>query len=126
VKLKLTSMECVAKSGDELAAEDAAENANGQEEGAPRGDLVGMIWSQTAGRNDTVDMRMKLQALIPTVEHAEETYLSSKVPWIASDLDQRLSAGMEEQVVDEPLVLQCERGQFARQGEDGMDVAGGQ
>ena len=25
-----------------------------------------------------------------------------------------------------PLVLQCERGQFARQSEDGMDVAGGQ
>jgi len=57
-----------------------------------------MIWSQTAGRNDTVDMRMKLQALIPTVEHAEETYLSSKVPWIASDLDQRLSAAWKSRL----------------------------
>ena len=38
VKLKLTSIECVAKSGDELAAEDTAEHADGQEEGTPGGD----------------------------------------------------------------------------------------
>jgi hypothetical protein len=48
---------------------------------------------------------MKLQALIPAVEHAEETDLGSKMPWIAGDLKQGLSAGVKEQVVDEPLVL---------------------
>jgi hypothetical protein len=69
---------------------------------------------------------MKLQALIPAVEHAEETDLGSKMPWIASDLKQGLSAGVKEQVVDEPLVLQRERGQFPRQSEDGMDIASGQ
>ena len=71
-------------------------------------------------------MRMKLQALIPTVKHAEETDLGSKMPWIAGDFKQGLSTGVKEQGVDEPLVLQGERSQFARQGEDGMDVAGGQ
>jgi len=35
VELKLTSMECVAKSFDELAAEDAAEHTDGQKEGSP-------------------------------------------------------------------------------------------
>ena len=69
---------------------------------------------------------MKLQALIPAVEHAEETDLGSEMPWIASDFKQGLSAGVEEQVVDEPLVLQCERSQFTREGEDGMDIACGQ
>jgi len=38
VKLKLTSMESVAKPGDELAAEYAAEHADGKEEGASGGD----------------------------------------------------------------------------------------
>jgi hypothetical protein len=38
VKLEFATMECVAKSGDELAAEYAAENADGQEERAPSGD----------------------------------------------------------------------------------------
>jgi hypothetical protein len=69
---------------------------------------------------------MKLQALIPTMEHAEETDLGSKMPGIAGDLKQGLSAGVKEQVVDEPLVLQREWGQFPRQSENRMDIAGGQ
>jgi hypothetical protein len=35
VELERTSMECVAKSDDELAAEDMAEHADGRKEGAP-------------------------------------------------------------------------------------------
>jgi len=100
-------MEGLAKSVDELAAEYAAENANGQEEGASRGDPVGMIRRQTAGGNDAVDMRMKLQALIPAMEHAEEADLCAEVSRIASDLKQGLCARVKEQVVDEPLVLQA-------------------
>ena len=38
VELKLTSMKSVAQSGDELTAEDAAEHADGKEEGSPGGD----------------------------------------------------------------------------------------
>jgi hypothetical protein len=38
-----------------------------------------------------VDMRMKLQALIPDVEHAKETDLGSEVPRIAGD-SSRVSA----------------------------------
>jgi len=69
---------------------------------------------------------MKLQALSPTVEHAEEADLSTEVSRIAGDLKQGLSARVEEQVVDQPFVLQCQRGQFPRQSEHGMDVASGQ
>ena len=61
-----------------------------------------------------VDMRMKLQALIPTMEHAEETDLGTKMPRVAGDFEQGLSTGMKEQVVDQPLVLQSKRGQFLR------------
>jgi hypothetical protein len=68
------------------------------------------IRSNTAGGKYTVDVRMKLQSLIPGVEHAEEAYLGPKMPWIASDLQQGLGAGMKEQVVNQPLVLQCEWG----------------
>ncbi len=71
-------------------------------------------------------MRVQLQVLIPAVEHAEETDFGSKVPWIASDLKQGLSAGVKEQVVDQSFVLQCERGQFPRQSEHGVYIASGQ
>ena len=119
-------MEDVAKSGDELAAEDAAEHADRQKERSPGGDPAGVVRCEAARGNDALYMRMKLQALIPTVEHAEEANLRSKMPRIARDLKQSLGAGVKEQVVDEPLVLQCERGQFPRQSEHGMDVACGQ
>lgn len=92
VELEFTSLKGVAKSGDELAAEDAAEHADGQEEGTPGGDPSCAIRSETAGRNDAVDMRMKLKALIPAVQHAEETDLGTKMPRIASDFEQGLSA----------------------------------
>ena len=83
MELKLAAMECVAKSSDELAAEDAAEHADGQEEGTPGGDPSCAIRSETAGRNDAVDMRMKLQALIPAMQHAEEADLGTEMPWVA-------------------------------------------
>ncbi len=126
VELEFPSLEGVAQSGDELAAEDAAEHTDGQEEGTPGGDPAGVIRSEAAGGNDAVDMRMKLQALIPTVEHAEEADLGAEVSPIAGDLQQGLGAGVKEQVVDEPLVLQCQRCQFTRQSEHSMDVASGQ
>ena len=65
-----------------------------------------MIRSETAGGEYAVDVRMKLQSLIPGVEHAEEANLSTKMPGIASDLKQGLSTSMKEQVVNQPLVLQ--------------------
>jgi hypothetical protein len=44
------------------------------------------------------------------MQHAEETDLGSEMLRGAGDFKQGLSAGVEEQVVDEPLVLQGERG----------------
>ena len=73
-----------------------------------------------------MDMGMMLQSLVPGMEHAEESDLGSKVSWIASDLQQRGGAGAEQQSIDQPLVLECERRQFTREREHRMDVAGGQ
>ena len=85
-----------------------------------------MIRSETAGGKHAVDMGMMLQALIPGVEHAEETDLRTEVTRIAGDLQQGLSTSLKQQVVDQPFILQCERSQFPRQGEDDVHVAGGQ
>ena len=60
MKLKLATMKGVAEPGDELAAKDAAEHADGKKEGTPSGDPAGMIRSETAGGKYAVDMRMKL------------------------------------------------------------------
>ena len=114
VELDRACMKGVAKSLDELAAEDTAEHADGQEEGTPGGDPACVVRRKAAGGKYAVDVGMKLQALIPAMEHAEEADLGTEMPWVTSDFKQSLCAGVEEQVVDEPLVLQGERSQFAR------------
>src|ERR1019366_886339 len=119
-------MECVAESGNELAAEDTAEHADGQKERTPGGDPSCVVGGEAASGNYAVDVRMKLQALIPAVEHAEETDLGSEMPWIGGNFKQGLGARVKEQVVDQPLVLQCKRSQFPRQSEDRVDIASGQ
>ena len=65
MELEHASKEGAAKSGDELAAEDTAEHADGQEEGSPGGDPAGVIRRQTTGGQYAVDMGMKTST--PTV-----------------------------------------------------------
>src|SRR5208282_1815507 len=98
VELECALAESSLQRSDELAAEDTAEHADRQKERAPGGDPAGVIRRQTTGGQYAVDMGMKLQALIPAMEHAEEAYLGPKMPGIASDLKQGLGAGMKEQV----------------------------
>ena len=71
-------------------------------------------------------MRVLLQFLIPGVEHAEEADLGAQMAGIARDFQQGFGAGAEQQIVDNLLVLQSQRGQTTRKGEDHVHVAGGQ
>jgi len=73
-----------------------------------------------------MDMRMMLQLLAPSVEDTEEADLGAQVPVMASDFEQRLGAGPEQEIVDDLLVLQGQRGEPPRKGEDDMDVGGRQ
>jgi hypothetical protein len=108
VELECACLEGAPESSDELAAEDTAEHLDGQEEGAAGKYPTGTIRRETTSGDYAVDMGMMLQSLIPGMEHAEEADPSAKMPWITSDLKQGVSAGVKEQVVDEPLVLQGE------------------
>jgi exodeoxyribonuclease V alpha subunit len=83
VELDRACMKGVAKSLDELAAEDTAEHADGQEEGTPGGDPACVVRRKAAGGKYAVDVGMKLQALIPAMEHAEEADLGTEMPWVA-------------------------------------------
>src|SRR5258708_4096451 len=69
---------------------------------------------------------MKLEFLIPGMEHAKESDIGAEVPWIARDLEKRRCAGLEQQAVDSPLVLQRQRGQFMGQREHDMNICGRQ
>jgi hypothetical protein len=76
-----------------------------------------MIERQSACRNYAVNMRMMLQFLSPTMEHAEEADLSSQEFGIAGDINQRFRA--KQHRVNELLVLQCKLSQKTRHYETG-------
>src|ERR1700692_4818680 len=70
-----------------------------------------------------MDMRVKLEFLIPGVQHAEEADLRTEVFWITCDLQKRFRAGAKQEIVDDLLILQGEWRQLARQCEDHMYIA---
>jgi hypothetical protein len=122
VKLELVLLKELAKSGSELAAENAAECADGQKEAVGRSDPSGMIGSYAASRNDVMDVRMMLKVLSPGMEHAKKPDLCSQMLRVAGEFQQCRGAGSEEQIVKQSLVLQSESREFVRQGEDDMKV----
>jgi hypothetical protein len=79
VKLKLVLGDELLQSSDELAAEDAAQCVNWQEEAWRGIDPSGAVGSQAAGGNDVVDMGMMLKVLSPGMEHAEEPDVGSQM-----------------------------------------------
>jgi hypothetical protein len=67
---------------------------------------VGVIQRQPTGSDDTVDMGMKLELLIPGVQHTEEADFGPQMSEIAGDFEQCFCTGSEQQIVDDFLVLQ--------------------
>src|SRR5437660_5092324 len=95
------------ESGDELAAKHTPEHLDGEKEAWARSNPAGVIERESAGGNDAVHVRMKLELLVPGVQHAEEADLSSEMGGIARDLQQGFGAGPEQQTIDDLLVLEC-------------------
>jgi len=65
--------------GRELAAEDLAQDLDGQEEAMLGSDPSRVAGRESAGGDDAVDMRMKQQVLAPGVKDGEQADLGSEV-----------------------------------------------
>jgi hypothetical protein len=71
-------------------------------------------------------MGMKLEFLVPGVEHTEEADLGAEMSGVASDLQERFCTGTKQQTIDHFFVLQSQRSQLWRQSEHDMDVGRGE
>jgi hypothetical protein len=60
-----------------------------------RSNPAGVIAGESAGGNDTMGMGMKLEFLIPGMEHAEEADVSAEMGGVARDFQQGFGAGPE-------------------------------
>ena len=126
VEAELAIVEGLPESGDKLAAEDSTQHLDGEKEAIAGVDPALVIGGETAGRNHTMQMGMVLEFLTPGMEHAEEADFGAEMAGITGDFEQRFGTGAEQEIVDDLLVLQGQRGEPPRKGEDDMDVGGGQ
>src|SRR5208337_5675644 len=85
-----------------------------------------MVRGESAGGNNTVDVGMQEQVLSPGVERADDAYLRSQVFGIGGDFEQSLSAGGEQQVVEQSWIFQGQQVKFMRHREHDVEIAGGQ
>jgi hypothetical protein len=118
--------EGMSESRDKLAAEDSTQHFDGKEEAIAGLDPALVIGGETTGWDHAMDMGMMFQLLIPTMEHAEEADFGAQMAGVARHFEQGFGTGPEQQTVDHLLVLQGQRGEPPRKGEDDMDVGGGQ
>ena len=126
MKLQSVLFEQLTELVAEHVAEDTAESLDGQEESVRGVYPSGTVESQASGGNDVVNVGMMLKVLSPRVEHAEKSDIGSQVLRLASQFDHRRGAGTEEQIVEVPLVLEDQSGEFVRQSEDDVEVRNGQ
>jgi hypothetical protein len=106
VEVQLVLLEELLKSGCELAAEDAAECTDGQEESIGRSDPSGAIGSKAASGNDVMYVRMMVKVLSPSVEHAKKPDVRTQMIRVAGEFEQRRCTSSEQQIVKQSLVLQ--------------------
>ncbi len=117
--------ESVLQGRPELASEDAPEDFFRKKETMVWTDPARVIEGESAGGSDAMDVGMMFHFLTRGMEHAEEADLGAETFGIASDLDQRCSAGAEQQTVDDFLVLQCQGCQETRHRENDVSVGRG-
>src|SRR5450432_4254664 len=67
-------------------------------------------------------MWMQSQVLSPGVQNAQEADLGSKILGVGRNFKHGLSAGTEEQIVEQPWITLTERIQQVGQSEDDMEV----
>jgi hypothetical protein len=111
VEAQLTVVEGAFESGDKLAAEYTTQHLDGKEEAIAGLDPALVIGGEASDRDHAMDMGMMFQLLIPTVEYAEEADFGAEMAGIAGDFEQRFGTGAEQEIVDDLLVLQGQRGE---------------
>jgi hypothetical protein len=103
--VELTVKEGLLETGDELAAKNAAEHTDGKKEPRVGFNPTGAIERQPTDGNVTMDVRVKLELLVPGMQHAEKAGLGTEMPGIAGDFEKCFCTGPEQQIIDNLWVL---------------------
>src|SRR5215813_348638 len=126
VECELLPLKSALETGHKLPAENLAQNSHREKEPRGRPDPPLPAQRQTAARHDTVNVRVPLQGLPPSVKNTQEADLGPEVLGIGCYFEQRLRAGLEKEPEQNLLVLPDQWDQRMRDAEDQVVVVHGQ
>ena len=122
METKLAVTEGLLESVDKLSAKDLTQHRAWKKVPLGCGNPVSAIERQPAGGNDAMDMWVNVEFLTPGVQDAEETDFCTEMLGIARDFEKGFRTGVKQEIVDDLLVLQDQRGQMTRKREDHVHV----
>src|SRR6266513_2278472 len=104
-KVQLAKLKGGLETVDELAAKHPPEHGNGEKEARVRSNPTGVIEREPTRGDDTVDVGMNLEFLVPGMQHAEEADLSPEMCGVPRHLQKRFCAGPQQQTIDDLFIL---------------------
>ena len=104
-KVQLAMLKGRLETGDELAAKHPPDHGNGEKEARVRSNPASVIEREPTRGDDTVDMGVNLEFLVPGMQHAEEADLSPEMGGVPRHLQKRICAGPQQQTVDDLFIL---------------------
>ena len=111
---------------EEQPPEEARERLDRQKEVRAARDPARPVGREAAARDDAMEMGMMGQRLAPGVQDGETTDPGAEAPRVRRQRRHRLGRRPEQDRIDEPLVLEGDRRDWLRQGEDDMEIGHGQ
>ena len=109
--------------GAELALEHFGHGMDGEKPACLFGSGPGVLGGQSAAGDQTVQVRMIHEVLAPGVEDGGDTQFSLEA--LLAELQQCGAGAVEQCLIEGALILQGERAQRCRQGEDPVEIAHG-
>src|SRR5258707_1146396 len=107
----------------ELSAKDVTEHLDGKKEIVAWFDPARVIGRQSTGWHHAMNMWVGREFLTPGMQNTEEADFCTEVFGIAGHFEESFCTGAKQEIVEDLLVLQDQRGQMTRKREDHMDVA---
>ena len=122
MKVELTVTKGAPERFIELAAKDVTEHLDGKKEIVAWFDPARVIGRQSTGWHHAMNMWVGREFLTPGMQNTEEANFCTEVFGIAGHFEKSFRTGAKQEIVEDLLVLQDQRGQMTRKREDHMDV----
>ncbi len=119
---ELAAGEALLKAGEHLAPKECAQDFDGEEMSLSGGTPSATVGRETAGRDDAVDMGMKLELPGPGVEHGRDAELGPESLRITSEGEEGLGSRPPEQREHLAAMREAEGSQSGREREDDVEV----